>query len=546
MNKRNIAAVMTAAMMCVNTIPMAGAVADGRNNLSTEFTTGKVSSVEAKNNIVAVIKEDGTLWISGSGYDTYFTPFTKVTDNVSSVSISTYGIGIVKNNGDLWVAHIKNAANFSAYKKTLSNVRSANIISDTDGLAVKNDDTLWGWGLDLSGDIFPVNPASLPSSNTSKDNWWEITEVTKPTQMMTDVQKIVHVSSASLLLKTDGTVWVYGRGGHHFLGSADSEDFHRDPIKMMDNAKDISGDANLCLVIKNDNTLWGWGTFPWSNKSVNTPTKIADNVSSADECGSSLIYTAIDGYMWSIGNDVQNSGAVGNNKVSISDTPVKTSLNNVKMLGCAPYVSRGAAVKTDGSLWVWGATGIQAPEEAPFYNIYNNGESPDNIYDFLQIAGPSSASAAPTTPTATPASTATAKPTNATVMVNGKQIAFDAYNINDNNYFKLRDIAKVLNGSDKQFEVTWNGSTKSIELKPGSSYTSVGGELVTGNAKQQTAKLSSDKVYMNGSAADLTAYTINGNNYFKLRDLGKLLNFGVDWDGTAKCISIDSSAAYTE
>ncbi len=131
-------------------------------------------------------------------------------------------------------------------------------------------------------------------------------------------------------------------------------------------------------------------------------------------------------------------------------------------------------------------------------------------------------------------------------MVNGKQIAFDAYNINNNNYFKLRDIAKVLSGSDKQFEVTWNGSTKSIELKPGSAYTSVGGELVTGKAKQQTAKLSSDKVYMNGSVANLTAYTINGNNYFKLRDLGKLLNFGVDWDGTAKCISINSSTAYTE
>ena len=546
MKKKNIAAVVAAAMICANAIPMAGAVIDGRNNLPTEFTTGKVSSVEAKNNIVAVIKDDNTLWISGSGYNTYFSPFTKVTDGVSSVSISTYGIGIVKNNGELWIAHIKDAADFSAYKKTLSNVRSANIVSDTLGLAVKNDNTLWGWGLDLNASVFPVNPSSLSSSNTSNDNWWEVTEVTKPTQMMTDVQKIVHVSTASLLLKTDDTVWVYGQGGHHFLGASDSEDFHRTPIKMIDNAKDIFGDANMCLVVKNDNTLWGWGTFPWSNTSVDTPTKIADNVSAADECGSSLIYTTIDGQMWSIGNNMRNSGGIGNNNELQSDTSNKTSLTNVKMIGCAPYISRGAAVKNDGSLWVWGYTDFESSVETPFYDIYNYSEDAANLYDFLQIAGPSSAAAAPTTPIVTPASTATAKPTNATVMVNGKQIAFDAYNINNNNYFKLRDIAKVLSGSDKQFEVTWNGSTKSIELKPGSAYTSVGGELVTGKAKQQTAKLSSDKVYMNGSVANLTAYTINGNNYFKLRDLGKLLNFGVDWDGTAKCISINSSTAYTE
>ena len=132
------------------------------------------------------------------------------------------------------------------------------------------------------------------------------------------------------------------------------------------------------------------------------------------------------------------------------------------------------------------------------------------------------------------------------MQINGKQVTFDAYSINDNNYFKLRDIAKALSGTEKQFEVTWNGATKSIELKPNTAYTAVGGELATGKAVKQTAKLSSDTVYMNGNVASLTAYTINGNNYFKLRDLGKLLNFGVDWDGTAKCISIDSSTSYTE
>lgn len=85
---------------------------------------------------------------------------------------------------------------------------------------------------------------------------------------------------------------------------------------------------------------------------------------------------------------------------------------------------------------------------------------------------------------------------------------------------------------------------KNAEIR--TAYTSVGGELATGKARQQTAKLSTAKVYLNGAAADLTAYNISDNNYFKLRDLGRQLNFGVDWDGNTQSISIDTSKGYTE
>jgi len=44
-----------------------------------------------------------------------------------------------------------------------------------------------------------------------------------------------------------------------------------------------------------------------------------------------------------------------------------------------------------------------------------------------------------------PVSAVTAIPTASTVLVDGQNIAFDAYNIDGNNYFKLRDIAYVIN-----------------------------------------------------------------------------------------------------
>ncbi|HHV38755.1 MAG TPA: hypothetical protein GXX70_04580 [Tepidimicrobium sp.] len=45
-----------------------------------------------------------------------------------------------------------------------------------------------------------------------------------------------------------------------------------------------------------------------------------------------------------------------------------------------------------------------------------------------------------------------AESTKSRVLVNGQDINFDAYKINNNNYFKLRDLAKVLSGTEKQFE----------------------------------------------------------------------------------------------
>ena len=141
--------------------------------------------------------------------------------------------------------------------------------------------------------------------------------------------------------------------------------------------------------------------------------------------------------------------------------------------------------------------------------------------------------------------TNTATPTTSTVMVNGQAVAFEAYNIAGNNYFKLRDLAKVLSGTTKQFEVGWDANNNAIDLVPGKEYTPVGGELTSsGNTGNQSAILSTSAVYFDGIKISLTAYNISGYNYFKLRDVGSAINFGVGWDGTTSTITIDTSVNY--
>ena len=138
-----------------------------------------------------------------------------------------------------------------------------------------------------------------------------------------------------------------------------------------------------------------------------------------------------------------------------------------------------------------------------------------------------------------------AVPTASTVLVNGTQVAFDAYNISGNNYFKLRDVAYTLNGTEKQFEVGWDSENNAISLTSGLLYTAVGGEMSGKGSGNKTPAPTNSKIYLDSVEVSLTAYNIEGNNYFKLRDIGKAFDFGVDWDGARNTIVIDTSKGYT-
>lgn len=143
--------------------------------------------------------------------------------------------------------------------------------------------------------------------------------------------------------------------------------------------------------------------------------------------------------------------------------------------------------------------------------------------------------------------TITATPTASKVLVNGKEISFEAYNIDGNNYFKLRDVAQAVNGTEKNFEVTWDGAKNAINLKTKKGYTSDGTELVAAaNLVTKDAVFNKSDIFIDGGVFGITAYNIEGNNYFKLRDIGKVINFGVIWDAVSNSISIDTKEAYKE
>ena len=140
----------------------------------------------------------------------------------------------------------------------------------------------------------------------------------------------------------------------------------------------------------------------------------------------------------------------------------------------------------------------------------------------------------------------TANPTTSKVLVNGKTVTFEAYVIDGNNYFKLRDFAQAVNKTAKNFEVTWDGKNNAINLISNKAYTSAGGELTKGDGKAKVATPTTSKIYKDGKEISLTAYTIGGNNYFKLRDMAKAFNIGVFWDGATNTVIIDTTKDYVD
>jgi hypothetical protein len=103
----------------------------------------------------------------------------------------------------------------------------------------------------------------------------------------------------------------------------------------------------------------------------------------------------------------------------------------------------------------------------------------------------------------------------------------------------------LVNGTAKQFEVGYVASTKAITLTRGAAYTEAGGEMEGKGAGNKTPTTTTSKITLDGADVSFTAYNIDGNNYFKLRDIGAAFNFGVNWDGAKNTIAIDTSKEYT-
>jgi alpha-tubulin suppressor-like RCC1 family protein len=172
--------------------------------------------------------------------------------------------------------------------------------------------------------------------------------------------------SYSAGIKTDGTLWLWGRGVNGNLGNATTTS-RSSPVQTVafgTNWKQVSCGYIHAAAIKTDGTLWCWGNNQFgtlgdnTNLNRNSPVQTVTFATNWKQVSAGLFYTAAiktDGTLWSWGFNF--NGNLGDNTTTYRSSPVQTVAfgTNWVQVACGQYVT--AAIKNDGTLWTWGSNG---------------------------------------------------------------------------------------------------------------------------------------------------------------------------------------------
>jgi alpha-tubulin suppressor-like RCC1 family protein len=304
-----------------------------RSTPVTTFAGGtNWSQISAGNNHSLALKTDGTLWTWGNnangqlGDNTITNKLTPITTFAGGTDWKQVSCGrghssAIKTDGTLWTWGNNSQAQLGINEGGTTTNRTTPVTTFAGGTnwkqvscgtfytgAIKTDGTLWTWGRNDIGQLginSTLNASTPVTTFAGGTNWNEVS---------------CGYAFASAI-KTDGTLWIWGSNLRAHLGINDTID-RLTPVTTFaggTNWKQVSCGAEFPAAIKTDGTLWIWG------------------YNSVGQLG------------------INDSGAAASNR----STPVTTFAGgtNWKRVNCS-YGSVASAIKTDGTLWVWGNNAV--------------------------------------------------------------------------------------------------------------------------------------------------------------------------------------------
>lgn len=219
---------------------------------------------------------------------------------------------------------------------------------------IKTDGTLWGWGLNGSGEVGNNATATVnsPASTAGTQNWKEVAAI----------------GPGTYGIKNDGTLWSWGGNDKGQLGDGSTTNRSSPGTTAGGGAnwKVLGGHGNGGMAIKSDGTLWTWGNN-WTgqlgdgtfNDRSSPGTTAGGGTTWKFPCYNTFGYHTgaikTDGTLWMWGSN--GSGELGDGTTDFRTSPVTTAGGGTNWAFVGAGTDFSAAVKTDGTLWTWGNGG---------------------------------------------------------------------------------------------------------------------------------------------------------------------------------------------
>ena len=220
---------------------------------------------------------------------------------------------------------------------------------DTHSLALMSDGTVWSWGSNVE---------------------WQLGSGTVGQHRLTPVQvsALAEVSAVSagathsLALRTDGTVWAWGRNLEGQLGNNSTFMLRSaTPVRVsgLTGIDDISAGPNHSLALMSDGTVWSWGSNrngvlgDGTTTTRNAPVQVVDlNDAIAISAGRNHnLALRSNGSVRAWGSNTR--GQLGEGGTSSRTTPVQMNgVNDVAAVAAGWLHS--LALMSDGTVWAWG------------------------------------------------------------------------------------------------------------------------------------------------------------------------------------------------
>jgi alpha-tubulin suppressor-like RCC1 family protein len=220
---------------------------------------------------------------------------------------------------------------------------------------IKTDGTLWTWGGNNYGQLGDgtTTARSSPGTTAGGGTNWKQAAVTF----------VYSTQNTMAAIKTDGTLWTWGGNAYGALGDGTTT-ARSSPGTTAGggtNWKQVVCGLRMVAAIKTDGTLWTWGynsTGQLGDGTTSTrssPVTTAGGGTNWKQVASG--YDAIgaiktDGTLWVWG--LNNAGQVGDGTVSARSSPVTTAGGGTNWKQVASGLQAIGAIKTDGTLWTWG------------------------------------------------------------------------------------------------------------------------------------------------------------------------------------------------